>query len=372
MKEVSRNFLVGLFVITALGALATLMFWFGEAPSWLSTAEWKLEIHGVSELSGIREGSSVCLNGIEIGRVQSLQFKNPNRPDLGVVIVCGIKREYTVPVGAKAKVYGATLGLGTGHIEIVMGPEASTEPLDRDDARIAGEMRSKLGEIVSKSMLDDLQRTISRIGDLTTEWAPVGTNLAQLFEQRPISEVDQPGAAEGAETPNLSTLVQRIDRLAAHVDEVLGDGDVQEDIRKAIEDLRRSMEEFRETVTLWKSESRTISDKVQRGLDETSENLDESFVNLNKVLEHLNDASKNVASTLQTVSEGKGTAGLLTHDDRLYEAGVLSLERLAEALATLQRILGNIEEDGYITLKQAPPGVFKKEIPIPSARRESP
>ena len=86
------------------------------------------------------------MNGVEIGRVTSLEFKDASRPDRGVVIVTGIKNTYYVPTNALARVYGATLGFGSGHIDIVVVPDASSEPLDRDVALIQGEMRSVIGE----------------------------------------------------------------------------------------------------------------------------------------------------------------------------------------------------------------------------------
>jgi len=370
MKEATRNALVGGFVVTALGALATLMVWFGEAPSWLGSAEWALRINGVRDLSGIGEGSSVQLNGIEIGRVKSLEFKNPQRPHRGVVIVCGIKREYTVPRGAVARVYGATLGLGTGHIELFVGPEAGLEPLATEDAEILGEMRSKLGELISKNMIDEVNRTINHIGNLTAEWTPVGTNLAKLLEERRVADLAEAGGDEAG--ANLTTVLERIDSLVAHLNTVLGDENVQGDVKSAVRDLKNATEELGKTVSVWTAESQKIADNINDGVDRTEMNLEQSFTGLNRVLEHLDEASKSVAQTVAAAAEGKGTVGLLAHDDRLYEAGVLSMQRLAETLATLQRILGKIEEDGYITVGQAPSGVLHKKFPLPTASADRP
>ena len=83
MKEATRNFLFGLFVLAALAVFGVLMVWFGEAPEWLGTGDWTLEITGVREIRGIGEGSPVLLNGVEIGRVVGLDFVDrtiPGRP----------------------------------------------------------------------------------------------------------------------------------------------------------------------------------------------------------------------------------------------------------------------------------------------------
>ena len=147
MTEPARNFWVGGFVVVSLIVLATLMAWFGETPEWLGGNEWTLRIIRVRELRGIQPGSPVGLNGVEIGRVKAVEFIKPDRPDVGVTIVTRINDRYSIPEGAFAKVYGATLGIGTGHIDILVEPGTGEyRLLPRKDAEITGEMRSIVNE----------------------------------------------------------------------------------------------------------------------------------------------------------------------------------------------------------------------------------
>lgn len=356
---------VGLFVIVSLGVLGVLMVWFGEAPEWLGSSDWTLQITGVRELSGIGDGSPVTLNGVEIGRVQGIDFADRGRPDEGVIIIARINRLYSVPRRAYAKVYGATLGLGSGHVTIVVEPGAPPVPLPKTGASIPGEMHSIFGEIVTKDMLDSIERTITNVGDLTKEWTPVGTNLAQLLEPRTVEQLGRPGAVERGLTPNISTVIERIDNLARHINAVLGDENMQEDVKGAIADLRDATNDLKSTVKMWQSESKRIADNVNGGVDDTRVNLDKAFDKLLDVLGGLNESAADLARITEAVSEGHGTAGMLVRDDRLYESAVLALERFSDAMATLQRILGKIEEDGYITVGQAPSGLLKKKFAIP-------
>ncbi|MGD2109463.1 MAG: MlaD family protein [Phycisphaerae bacterium] len=365
MKETTRNLLVGVFVLAAMIVFGVMSVWFGETPSWLRRAEWTLRIKGVEGLSGINEASPVNMNGVQIGRVQSLEFKDPQRPGLGVEIVTRIKDQYTVPEGAHARVYGATLGIGTGHVEIVVDPEAHGEPLDREVAAIPGEMRSVIGEMISKELIGSVERTIVHIGNLAEAATPVADNLATLLEERTVADVTVPDAAGRTPQPNLSTVVERIDKLVAHVNAVLGDEHVQGEVKAAVSDLKTATEGLRETVAIWQRESMRVSENVNTGIDRTEEQLEESFARLHRVLGNLDDASTSLARVLRDVEEGKGTAGLVVNDARLYEAAVLSFERLAEAVGTLQRILGKIEEDGYINVgKVTPVGTITKKFPV--------
>lgn len=365
MKESVRNFLVGLFVVLSFVVLGVLMMWFGEAPSWLGGSEWTLRITGVQELSGVGEGSPVKLNGVAIGRVQSLEFENPSRPDQGVVIVTGIKKIYTVPSNAIAKVYGATLGFGTGHIELIVEPGVGAEPLDQKLATVPGEMRSIIGELISKEMVSSVEETIRNIGDLAESATPVMNSAAALMQQRTTAQVDRRGAAAQGMTANLSTVIERLDKLVANMNAVLGDEDVQEELKTAVTNLKDATGNLRTTVSLWQTESLRLSENLNTAIDGTEENLDETFRKLTAVLDRLDDASSSLAAMLRGMEAGEGTLGLLVRDERLYESAVVTLERFSELVASFQRITAKIEEDGYITFAQKTPvGTFTKKFPI--------
>lgn len=362
MTEPARNFWVGGFVVVSLIVLGTLMAWFGETPEWLGGNEWTLKVIGVRELRGLQPGSPVNFNGVEIGRVKELKFMNAERPDRGVTIVTRIKDEYSVPSGAIARVYGATLGFGTGHIAIhVEEGDGEYSPLPTEDAQILGEMRSIIGEIITKDKVDSAQRMINNIGNLADAATPVARNLALLLEQRSIKQVDEP---ESTTTANISTVVERIDQLAANLNAVLGDVNVQGDVKSVVHDLKAISGELRETVVLLKSSVHKTADNLNSGLDR-------SFANLNEVLDNLDESTGNLAEILQSVADGRGTAGLLVRDERLYEAAVLSIERFGEAWATAQRLLSAFERDGAIRVGTPTSGPFTKEFPIPSQDREN-
>ncbi len=362
MTETKRNMAVGTFVAASLIVLATLMAWFGETPEWLGGNEWRLEITGARELRGISQGTPIQLNGVEIGRVKDLQFGDPERPDLGVVVVAGIKSQYSIPQGAVARLYGATLGFGVGRVEIFVEPGGDRKLLPKEDAQIHGEMRSMIGEFITRDMVDSVQRMINNIGDLAGEATPVARNMNRLLERRTVAEVEQPGATT---TPNLSTVVERIDQLVANLNVVLGDVNVQGDVKGVVHDLKASAETLKETMELWRSQTQRLSDNLNTGIDTTEANLDRSFGKLNQVLDNLDNGTRSLASTLRQVEEGKGTAGLLVRDPRLYEAAVLSLQRFSDAMASLNAILGKIERDGYVTVGQAPSGLLRKNFPVP-------
>jgi len=370
MTDSSRNLLVGVFVLLAFVVLGTLLAWFGEAPEWLGGNEWTLQITDVRDLRGVDPGCPVQLFGVEIGRVRELSFLDPTRPANGVVVISRIKDQYAVPQNSTARVFGATLGFGTGHIEIIVPPGVGDRVLEKDgSAQIRGEMRSLIGELISKDMVDSVQRVVDNFATFAQEATPVAQNLARLLEERPSAKVDAPGSTT---SPNLATVVERLDALVANLNVVLGDVNVQGDVRAVVHSLRASADELKETVHLWKTSTERIAENVNTGIDRTEENLDRSFAKLNNVLDNLDDGSGDLARAMHEVAEGRGTAGLIVRDERLYEAAVLSLERFADAMNRFQAILARIEEDGYINLGLAPSGILKTKVPVATQASETP
>lgn len=368
MTEPARNFWVGGFVVVSIFVIATLMAWFGETPEWLGGNEWTLEIVRVRELRGIQQGSPVNLNGVEIGRVKALEFMKPKRPDEGVTIVTRIRDQYTIPEYATARVYGATLGIGTGHVDILVEEgKGDYPPLPKKGARIKGEMRSIVNEIITKDMIESVERTITNIGNFADAATPVAANLAALLESRTVAQVGEPGTEV---TPNVATVIERIDDLVANLNAVLGDVNVQGDVKTVVHDLKTATAELRETMELWRSSSQKIADKLTGSIDKTEENLDRSFVKLNELLDNLDAGAKSLATSLQVVAEGRGTAGLLVRDARLYEAALLSIERFGEAMATLQRFLSKVEIDEFIRIGGPNSGPFTKKFAVPSQDRD--
>ena len=302
-----------------------------------------------------------------------VDFKDPKRPDLGVVLIASIKAKYDIPDNAEARIYGAVFGFGQGKVNIVAGPSSSGgRMLDRVAAKIPGDMAPTFGEFLTKDFTDSVERAVDNIGKLAEKTAPVAENLSKLLEQRPAAQVDAPDAAQKGMIANISTVVERVDKLVAHLDKVVGDEKVQSDVKGITRDLKTTSEDLHKLVQLWTSESQKLANNVNDGIDNTEERIAQSLRNLNEVLGKLDDSADHLASVLQAIDQGKGTAGLLVRDERLYEALTLAFSNIAEVAATVQRIAGKVEEDGYITLAQKTVvGTLTKDFPVGTKNEES-
>jgi hypothetical protein len=250
-------------------------------------------------------------------------------------------------------------------VDILVEEGADAALLPKKGAVLPGKMASMIGEVITKDMVNSVERTITNFGNLADAATPVAENLAEILEQRSIAAVSEPGAEAAGRIANLTTVLERIDNLIANVNTVLGDENLKEDVKGAVRDLKDTSEELKATITLWKTESQKVADNLNTGIDQAEEKLDLTFKKLIETLEDLDRGAKSLANVLHDVAEGRGTAGLLVRDERLYEAAVLSMERLSEVMQNLLVITGKIKEDGYITVGKAPSGVFRKQFPVP-------
>lgn len=344
-------------MLSGLGALGLLMVMFGEAPEWLGGAEWKLEIH-VKQLRGAPEGTTVNLNGVQIGRVGTLEFTNNTRPDLGVSIIAFIKDDHVVPSGAYAIIYEPVLGVGRGRIEIVIPPDGGGEPLSPEYARIRGEMGSMINEIVPDTMMSSIEKTVIQIGNFAAALTPVADDLHEIFKKSPMELVDDPAQAKRL-TANLSTVIQRFDKMLKHVNDVLGDPEVKSSLRESVanfhqmtEDGRLALADFRETTATLKDSSVRITTKFEEGIDTATAHIDQFGRRAMPVLDNLGETTSNLNRVSLDLAEGQGTAGKFLRDDRLYEKLVLFTDRLTDVINTIGRIAAKSERQGYIDIAE--------------------
>lgn len=375
MSETRRNVMVGAFVLLGLAAAASLMVMFGEQPTWFGEAEYEVAIR-IGYVTGVQEGTPINMNGVEVGRVGRLEFRNPKRPDRGVSVVALIKNRYIVPQGTSAKIYVSPIGLGSTRVELLV-PDTDSPALPQVGAVIPGEMANVLEDIISPTMLSTLERTARQIGDFAEELTPVATDLHQILERRPMADVDQPDAEMRQITANLYTAIQRFDQTLKHFNDVLGDPEVQSGLRDFVinmeavsEDAKTTFATLRQTSTELRDDVDRISGKFEGAVDRASVRIDTIGEGIMPVLDNSAKLTATLNQAAQDLAEGNGTAGRLLRDARLYEAMLITLERIQDLVESLGRLAARFERQGYVEIKAHTaigPVMERREIPAVAA-----
>ena len=342
MKDNQRNALIGLFVLCGLMALGILIVKFGES-SWLFRQGYRIDAL-FEQIPGLREGTDVKLAGVSIGRVVEVDLVDPRNPAAGVKAVLEIRKEYSVLEDSKATVVVPLMGNPSINI---MPPGLPTEPLATDGTgNLVGAVIDPIGQLTSEGIVDTVKTTTEQIRQLAEAFIPAAEAVAGLLEERTIEDVEKSQGTDTPLSPNLYTAINRLDKVLGHMDVILGDGQVQGDLRETIANLRKASEnmnvavvdlqEFGKTAQAAAAEAHAVIKKFGTTVDTTNRHVDmlaeKAAMNLDqmsKLLDHLGSAAEDLA-------EGDGTLGKLLRDSKLHEALLLTIERLADAAGELR------------------------------------
>ncbi len=336
MDETRRNILVGMFVLAGLAALATLILWFGQAGGTLLGARGYV-IHADFEAApGIRAGTIVTVGGIEVGRVFAVDFKNKADYESGVRVTITLNDGRILHEGARAVTVEPGLGMGRPPIVIYPGPLDA--PAIVSGGVIPGTVSGAVESLIPPDLLAKIDRTAIAIADAADGLQPVLQDVHEILQSRRIEEVDMPGGPPG----NLASAMSRLDSALKHFNLVLGDPLVQshllaavdnvyvmtDDGRMVMSELRAGAGEVKQIVT----DTRNLIEQLNKTATRTDEQLDRVARSLQSNLEQISTILTSVQATTARVERGEGTVGKLLADDKLYEAAVLTVRRLADTI----------------------------------------
>ncbi len=357
MEETRRNLIVGLFVLIGLAGLGTLIILFGRGPTWLTQGGTYPMTVRFDHGEGIRTGSLVTLNGITIGRVQSVEVADLDRPGEGVYVRVTIEEPYKLPLGTTAETTEPVLGQGRPPIrmvppskeELALLPEGADRWLAAG-SEITGINRGAIETFFPPDVVDQFTLTARQIGDAADALTPVLAEVEKILEERTPGEVDA-GTIQG----NLSSALARLDHSLAHFNEVLGDPEVRSQLRDSISNLHEMTERgtaVMEDVELAAKDSRGLIEDTRTfvgNANDTLARVDTRVTELSRAtldsLERADTLLDNLNAVGEQVRKGEGTVGRFIMDDELYESLLFTIQRLARATEEFEALLKQWRED---------------------------
>ncbi len=304
---------VGIFVIAGLCALVWLIFKFGDLPGVVT----KMNAYQVNvqfpTATGVQKDTPVRFCGYQVGRVTSVMAPE-EREDLDthlkyyqtVVILSVDKRYVTIPSCVQVKLM--TRGLGSSYIELKQCPGMPL--VQRDPSRPE-----------TKYLVDGI-------------WLQGSTGMTSEF----FPEESQ---------QKLSELIKGINDFISNANDILGDQDSKENIKRTLanvaeasEQAKRTMEEFErlaaagttiiehadakveEVVTAVTNTSEDIRKFTAAGtstLESTDAKAEKLVTAMVDTSEQFSAAMTELRLILEKVNNGQGTAARLLNDGTFYE-----------------------------------------------------
>ncbi|HSV26882.1 MAG TPA: MlaD family protein [Sedimentisphaerales bacterium] len=292
-----RNFIVGVFVLVALIALAWLIFRFGQMPVIVSRLGSYEVIGQFASAPGVQQNTPVRFCGYQIGRVTSIAAPEKLKDPISGLEYYQVRvfmrldnRFNKIPSHAQLKLMRR--GFGSSYIEVHVDPRKELVPLDPDRPE-------------SVFLMEGM--TIQGVESEASEF------LAESTQKK------------------LEDLVEGITILVTNVNDIIGDRQNREDLRQLLENLK--------SVTTQAAETLKEVEAFSKAGTETAEQATESLVKVTGSMRELE-------LILHGVNEGEGTVGRLMNDATLYESFVENSRELESLLVELRLFVAQAKESG--------------------------
>lgn len=289
-----RNFIVGVFVFTAISALIWLVYKFGDLPASIGRIGSFEVFVQFPTASGVQTDTPVRFCGYQIGTVTGINppkvmaDKKTNLEYHQTIVIMSIDNKFAnIPSNVEVKLMSR--GLGSSYIELMVDPTLPLVPLDPNRPE-------------TKYLVDKM--TVQGSAGVTSEFFPEES-------QKKLEEL-------------ASSLVT----LVGNVNDILGDSTNKENIKKSLVNLTEASNQA--TLTL-------------KGFEEFSSAGVEMSAELSRTISQLR-------VVLEKINEGEGTAGRLINDGKLYENLLENTEQLQILLEDLIPVIEKLKEKGVTLL----------------------
>ncbi len=342
MNEKTRNSIVGLTVLIALGLVTWGAFLLGRLPTIGPGAPYLVTVESPSA-DGLVYGDSVSLNGVNVGTVRSVALgKNMQ----GAILVLGISSVYHLPMNTTVRIASKTIG--SPYVSLFVPPGAPTKYLPTDGtANLHASVAS--GSLIPHSFASDFTAIRLQFSVLSTKLDRVADDLHSLLRPASLTGPDKPGDRQG-DLGNISALIQRLNKTVESVNGLLTDKKLQGQVREIVtnaavsaKELAATLKRLNSTVTRFNSvmdKAGTTAADIDTVAKTANSRLISVSLHIAQVLEHLNTITTSIA-------QGHGTAGHLVKDPRLYNSLLDLTHRLKKTVDSLHALVKQIKAEGF-------------------------
>lgn len=244
-------------------------------------------------VEGLQPSSPITLNGMVIGRVNSISIQeNTGKP----LVELQINEEFPISKSSVAKLYDASV-LGGKQVAII--PNFADKTALKTGDHIKGEVELGMMENFAKNINPLQSKVESAISNIDV----LVTNLNKVLDQESRENLKSSLAS-------LSTSLKSINQITQNTNQLITDNKAK---------LNHSIDNFDKISTNFSK----ISDSLaQANLGQTVKNLDASLAEVNKIM--------------QDIQQGKGSMGKLMKDEKMYNNLTAASKELELLLADMK------------------------------------
>jgi phospholipid/cholesterol/gamma-HCH transport system substrate-binding protein len=305
---------VGILAIVATVVFSLLFLWLTDRG--LSLTRSDLYVH-LSSAEGLKKGDPVFFRGVPVGEVRSLNFAE----DGGVLVRNRLKRRVPLRADATAELAATDI---FGSQSIVLSGGSTAAPLLADGDTIVGEVPSSLA---------------GQFESLGTHAEAVGTQVARLLGDTTIELVQGTLAGASGVAIGFNGLVGDAQATLAAQNANLTA--TTADLRVLLGDAHALLAAQSADLTATTANTAALTANLSRAtqgeeLSLAIANLERATANLDAMTTNMTHASASLASALDKLNNGHGTAGRLLNDPVLFERAFAATARLEALLEDVQ------------------------------------
>jgi len=321
MSNYRRNVLVGVTVLASMVMLGWMILRFGGSLG-APFAGKTMPVRFVTERAdGLSEGSAILFRGVTVGRVTLVQ----RATDQIHVLVNG-EVDVAPPLPAKltARIrQGSILGSGSSLVlEATPDSQGDLQPNTEIQADFVG-----------------LDFFPPEIKTLSTE---LTASVKQFREANVVGNINDRVAEVGR-------VMEQAQQTLKSFNDLVGDPKMRADVQQSLANIREASDNVKrvtgtadQVAAKLSSAVTTINDTATR----TQAHIDDLAKLASARLEEASASLKQVSEITTKINEGKGTAGQLINDPKLYAGLVDTTTELNATIKDLQRLIQQWEQEG--------------------------
>jgi phospholipid/cholesterol/gamma-HCH transport system substrate-binding protein len=312
--KISKEVKTGIVVVIAI-ALFVYGFNFMKGKNVFSSRDIYYSVY--SNASGIVESNPVQINGFKVGRVKKVDLLDATGQ---IIVTMAISDgEVRIPKGTVAKIVSPEF-LGGKAIELILG---NSDESAQDGDTLTSQIDPSLQESVNSTIKPLKDKAEKLIGSIDSIMLVVQAVLDKNTRENLAKSFD-----------NIKHALETFDRAALRLDTMI----LQE---------KYKISSIFSKVDLIATNLANNNDKISNALQNFSAISDTlAKANLAKTIENANNALSGVASIMEKINKGEGTAGLLIKDEKLYR-------NLTAASASVDSLVKDMEVNPwrYISIR---------------------
>jgi phospholipid/cholesterol/gamma-HCH transport system substrate-binding protein len=346
VSDKTKNIAVGVTIIVSLGVVMYGILLLGNGPGSGGLHAYRVTLEAPNA-NGLTPGAKVDLNGVVVGEVQTVALDK--RPDgsLGTRLVLAIDGSVDIP--KDASVYFGKGVVGSSSYCSINANDARGPILSHDGNAILPAQPADSG-LIPKDVFTDIHLLKENLSDLATQLSAVAKDMHTLLAYAPPEAVDNANPNDpNRPTPNISTMIIRLNGTIKSLQSLIADPKLQGQIREIVSNIDNASEQLQGTLNEIKNAARSADATVSKfgtAATQASDTLAITQSQIVRISDKLVVTLDAIQKATNDLAHGSGTTGKLINDPHLYDGLIDLSNSLRTTVDDLDFIIKKWKDEG--------------------------